>query len=115
MQITKTNNEYKNSFTSLSIINKELRYKVWNSTTEKQKEQLIDMWKNERENPVHAIFYSSKYGLLKARVMCAKFLVNFKEEYYTQIPVFESQFSFIKRITSVIQKYNEQLKNAQSR
>ena len=113
MQITKTNNEYKNSFTSMSITNRELRYKVWNSATEKQKKQLNEIWNNERENPVHAIFYSSKFGLLKARVMCAKFLVNFKE-HYTQIPVFESKFSFIKRMASVIQKYNEQLKNAQS-
>lgn len=113
MQITKINNEYKNSFTSLSIIDKELRYKVWINATKKQKKQLIDMWNEERENPVHAVIYSSKYGHLRARVMCLKFLVNFKE-YYKQIPVFESKFSFIKRIANVIHEYNERLNNAQS-
>ena len=102
---------YKNSFSSLCIYDKELQYSIWKNANKRQKELLNQMANEERENPVHAIIYS-KYGFLRARLMCARFIAGF-QEYHKQIPLFESRFSFIKRVTSVIHGYNERLKKAQ--
>lgn len=111
MHVLKKDNNYINSFTSLSVINTELRHKIWNSATKKQQDLINNMWESERKNPVHAIIYS-KNGFLRARLMCAKFINGFNE-HYKQIPIFESKFSFIKRVASVIHDYNERLKNAE--
>ena len=68
------------------------------------------MYQKELENPVDAIIYS-RYGFLRARLSCSRFIVGFKE-LHKQIPVFESKFSFIKRVINVVNGYNERLKAA---
>jgi len=111
MQITAIGNqEYQNSFKSLCIPDDKLRYAIYQSANKKQKGLLNEIAKRERENPVNAIIYS-QYGFLRARILCAGFILGFKE-HHKQIPIFESKTSFIKRVADVIHDYNERLEQA---
>ena len=112
MQVTNIcNQKHENSFTSLCIPDRELRYSIMQSANKKQQQRIIEMWQNERNNPVNAIIFS-KYGFLRARLFSPGFIVGFKE-LHKQIPIFESKFSFIERVANVIHGYNERLKTAQ--
>ena len=112
MQVIKIGNQkQENSFKSFGTVNKELSDSIMQSVNKKQKKQLIELYQREQENPIDAIIYS-RYGFLRARLSCPRFIVGFKE-FYKQIPLFESKFSFIKRVADVIHGYNERLKAAQ--
>ena len=77
MKILSDNIKYNNSYKSLYIPDPKLHKKIWDNASNKQKTMLKELWFREKDNPVNAIFYS-EYGFLRARLLCTKFIVNFK-------------------------------------
>ena len=79
----------------------------------KQLEEMKDIFKKQKNDKIFCFIYSSENKKrLEARIMCTHFLKNFKE-YYKQIPIFESTFGFIKRMSKQMDKYKEQLQKAE--
>ena len=111
MKIQKIDNHKKDdTFKSFGTVNKKLSDSIIRSANKTQRKQLMEMYQKELKNPVDAIIYS-RYGFLRARLSCPRFIVGFKE-LHKQIPILESKFSFIKRVVNIVDGYNERLKAA---
>lgn len=75
----------------------EIQHTIIRSITKEQREDIQNAIYEQAANPVSVWFYNETPNRLGARVTCPYFIRNFKE-YYKQIPVFESNYRFVKRM-----------------
>ena len=109
-----SNSQYNPSIQGgMRVFDKDARSIILKKCNDKQFLELKDIFKNQQNDKVFCFIYTSKNKKrLEARVMCTHFIKNFKE-YYKQIPVFESTFGFIKRMSKRMDKYIAQLQKAE--
>lgn len=107
------NSKYGSSFKSMHVYDQEARKLILKSVNTKQLEELKDIFYKQADNQVFCFIFTSKNKKhLEARIMCRYFINNFKE-YYKQIPIFESKFHFVKRMSEQMDKYQAILDKAQ--
>lgn len=111
-----SNSEYKPSFQAqggMYVYDLYARLNILLECSDKQKEELKDIFIKQQNDRLFCYIYSSKKNKnrLEARIMCTHFIKNFKE-FYKQIPIFESTFGFIKRMSKRMDKYKDQLRAA---
>lgn len=104
IRLDKKNNT---SFGKIVFPDEDIRKKILKGLTENQLDSLKKGLLNQQNNPIHAIIGQNKCGL-NAKIFCEYRLKNFKE-YYRQIPFFESNINFIKRIIKKCDEYKKQL------
>ena len=77
-----------------------------------QIEKIRDIFEKQKNNILFCFIYTSENGKrLEAVLQCGKYITNFKDR-YKQIPLFESKFGFIKRLSKRMDKYKTQLQKA---
>ena len=85
---------------------------ISDSCSPKQMEEIKSIFNKQKNNIVYCFIYpSDNKKRLEAKLMCERFIVNFKD-IYKQVPVFESKFGFIKRLSKRMDKYKKQLQDA---
>jgi len=78
----------------------------------RQLEKIKDIFAKQKSNILYCFIYSYGKGKrLEARLMCEKYISNFKDS-YKQIPIFESKSGFIKRLSNRMDMYQKQLQDA---
>ena len=83
------------------------------SINKEQREDIQNAIYEQANNPVSVWFYNETPRRLGARVICPYFIKNFKE-YYKQIPVFESNYRFVKRMEKRANDYRAILDAAET-
>lgn len=109
-----SNSQYKQPFQGgMCVYSLDAQKMIMKKCNAKQIEEVKDIFKKQINDKVFCFFYPSKNKRkLEAKIMCTHFIRNFKE-YYKQIPVFESTFGFIKRMSKRMDKYRAQLQKAE--
>ena len=103
---SKSNNK---AFKAIIVPDKTIRTKIVQGLKKKQIKELTTDLIKQQSNPVDA-FINAKSNRLSAKLYCPYRLKNFKEN-YTQIPFFESNLGFLKRIIKKCDEYKSQLKD----
>jgi len=107
-----SDSQYKSSFKGICVFDTEAQKIILNKITNKQLTELKSIIEKQKDNVVDCFIYTSKSGKnLEARFMCQYFIKGYKE-YYKKFPIFESKMGFIKRLSSQMDKYKEQLNKA---
>ena len=109
-----SNSQYKPSFYGgMGVLDKNAQHIIENKCNANQFQQLKDIFYSQINDKVFCFIYASKNKKrLEARIQCMYFIRNF-QEYYKQIPIFESTFGFIKRMSNRMDKYRAQLQKAE--
>lgn len=94
----------------MHVINPTVQKLLLTSLNSKELSTLSDLTQKQQNNSVHILLDSKNGKLLNASLMCPYRLKVFKAK-YKQIPFFESKIHFIKRVTSVADKYKKQIEN----
>lgn len=95
------------TFGAIIVPKDEVRSRILRSFNENQLKVLKRDLLEQQNNPVNAIIDRGLLGL-KAKIWCEYRLKNFKED-YMQIPFFESNENFLKRIITKCNEYKNQL------
>lgn len=105
----KINPANKNNINFKSIIIPECvtRKKILKNLGEKELLNLKEILIKQKNNPVNA-YISLDKNRLTAKIFCPYRLKDFKEN-FSQIPFFESNLNFIKRIAKKCDEYKSQL------
>lgn len=105
----KINPANKNNINFQAIIISEsiVRKKILKNLAEKELNNLKEILINQQTNPVNAFIRIDK-NKLTASLHCEYRLKDFKEN-YRQIPFFESNLNFIKRVTKKCNEYRSQI------
>ncbi len=108
-----SNSEYKQSFYGgIGVFDTDAQQMILKNCSAEQIEKLKDIFVKQKNDRLFCFIYLSKNkNRLEARIMCTHFIKNFKE-YYKQIPIFESTFGFIKRMSKRMDKYKDRLRAA---
>lgn len=106
MKINSINSDNTN-FKSIISIDSKTCSKILEGLKEKDLLGLKDILIKEQSNPVNALVKMDK-NKLTAKLECQYRLKNFKAN-YSQVPFFESNISFIKRIAKKCDEYKSQL------
>ena len=109
-----SNSQYKPAFQGgMGVLDRNAQHIIEKKCNAKQFQELKDIFYSQVNDKVFCFIYASKNKKrLEARIQCPYFIVNFKE-YYKQIPIFESTFGFIKRMSKRMNKYRAQLQKAE--
>lgn len=97
------------NFKSIIVPDKIVSVKILKNLDEKRLIDFKNVLIKQKSNPVNAYIGLNK-NRLTATLHCEYRLKDFKEN-YKQIPFFESNLSFIKRIAKKCDEYKAQLKN----
>ena len=108
-----SNSQYSTSFQGgIHVYSKKARHLILTSCSNNQIEEIKKIFDKQKNNIVYCFIYpSDNKKRLEAKLMCEKYIVNFKDN-YKQIPVLESKLGFIKRLSKRMDKYQNQLRDA---
>lgn len=95
------------NFQAVVIPENIVRKKILKNLSEKEIIGLKEVLIKQKNNPVNACIGLDK-NRLTAKIFCPYQLKNFKEN-YRQIPFFESNLNFIKRIAKKCNEYRSQI------
>ena len=100
-------NQSNTNFKSIIIFDNDARTRILNSLDKKGIVNLKNILIKQQSNPVNAFIGIDK-NKLTASLHCEYRLKDFKEN-YRQIPFFESNLNFIKRIAKKCNEYRSQI------
>ena len=102
-------NKSNTNFQAIVIPESIVRKKILKNLAENEITSLKEILIKQNNNPVNAYIGLDK-DRLTAKIFCPYRLKNFKEN-YKQIPFFESNLNFVKRIAKKCDEYKAQLNN----
>ena len=100
----KIQNSKRSSFRAIIVPDPQAQQIIYKYFNKKQINSMKKLLEEQKENPVHVFFTAKTKKRLQAKVYCPYFIKDFKE-IYTQRPIIESAFGFVKRVLKKIEVY----------
>lgn len=108
-----SNSQYSKNFNGgMHVNSRRAQWLIVSGCNAGQFEKVKNIFAKQKNNILYCFIYSCGKGKrLEAKLMCQKYISNFKDS-YKQIPILESKLGFIKRLSRRMDKYQNQLQEA---